>query len=89
MPTIIQRIDLNTCALCNQTFRLRVGLKRHMRFVHGCHDFVLDNHKKIFCKYCEFSSYKEKAVETHTFLGLHIFILLKINLLHRTLLEYE
>ena len=69
VPTIIQKIDLNSCHLCHQSFRPRVGLKRHMRYVHGISDFCLENHKKFVCRFCQFSSYKQKAIETHQFLG--------------------
>jgi len=39
-----------------------------MLYVHGLADFQLENHQLVKCKFCQFSSYKQKAVETHQFL---------------------
>jgi len=68
IPTVLQKIDLVACNICDQQFRLNIGLKKHMLYVHGLTDFQLENHQLIKCQFCLFSSYKQKAVETHQYL---------------------
>jgi hypothetical protein len=68
IPTVLQKIELVACTICDQKFRLNIGLKKHMLHVHGLADFQLENHQLVKCKFCQFSSYKQKAVETHQFL---------------------
>jgi len=68
VPVIIKQIDLIKCDECESTFRFNLGLKKHMRSVHGQSDFELEDQPKYFCDYCTYFCFKTSSLKSHQFL---------------------
>jgi len=68
VPVIIKQIDLIKCEDCEQTFRFNLGLKKHMRSVHGQPDYELKDQPKFHCEYCTYFCFKTSSLKSHQFL---------------------